>query len=254
MRCPDCHNQVEANTQVCANCGAIVSSLFTNGFEDFTQSKVAVGQAPQAPQGTDVDVVAIDDDTRPANQRDIGTQIVEMDPESQRGTQIVEVAVPRVVRQAAKSQEVGGVGARDATDGAGHDINGDLDQALRHFYLRLSGIDRLALASLCATFIFSFFPWTEVVGVGWVSGIEGLGAGTAVAAVLSIFLLWLRSAYRRFAALTLVGQLIFAAIATALPIYLSISAHGVTVAYGLALTALAGALSIVLSLLRFLRL
>lgn len=247
MRCPDCQNQVDKSANICGNCGAVIGSLFTNGFEDFTQSKVAVG--PAGPD-TAPEVPVIEEGAHSSDQRQIGTQIVAMDPESNRGTQIVEVPIPRVVRQAVKSKETGSDPSTDSDVG----INADLDQALRHFFQRLHRVDRYAFGALCATFIFSFFPWTQVAGIGLVSGIEGLGAIAAGLAAGSLLFLYLRNAYRRFASLALLGQLLFAAGAAAVPIYLGLSASAATFVYGLVLTALAGVVSILLSLLRVLKL
>ncbi|MCA9665636.1 MAG: hypothetical protein KC503_08605 [Myxococcales bacterium] len=191
----------------------------------------------------------------------IGTRIVTLDPEIERGTKIVDVSVPAVVRRAQRERErqlaaaeAGESVARaQAADAGPVSPMDELGLRARHFYARLHRLDRWTTWVLIIGVISSFLPWMRMRGVGLVSGIEGIGAASGGAALIALGLLYQRAARRRLAALLLFVQMVLAALVGMVPVYVLMSTRDVHISYGMAAAFISSVLAVTFTLARFVR-
>jgi len=106
-------------------------------------------------------------------QAEIKTSLVHGDPEAARGTQIVEVSLPPMVKQTRRTAEDGAGG--NAPVAGESEMSRRLDDSvewLRLFYARMPKPDRLALWTLLAAVLGCFCPWWYVLGEGLLAGIQ----------------------------------------------------------------------------------
>lgn len=185
-------------------------------------------------------------------QANIATNIVDVDPEKDRHTRIVEVSVPAVVRRAASTPVASAPQDRGkkAQDAALDRSIEDLGDSIRLFYARMHRIDRITFWAAVLTFIAAFLPWRDALGEGLLSGIEELGGISAGCSALVILCIYGRTARRRLAGLVLLAQLIVASGAVAVPVYQFFYQPGLEFQIGLYATALLGGAVIVLTFMR----
>ena len=255
MICPDCSAIFDDRMETCPECGAVVAhkpdevtppnSLWDNDDPNVTGPHLVPG-------------------SQAGGQAEPGTQIVAMDPEKERGTRIVEVPLPPMVKQRArqrvkhKGMEQGLSRAQKKRaleleeSGVSRTID-DMLKDLRLFYARLHRFDRWSLWILCAAFVSSFLPWCRVLSYGLTAGIQDYGLATAPLAGLSIVLIYLRTARRRLTLPLLLLQLLVVSGMGGVVVWRYISAVDIDFTYGIYLTALFAGLGALTSLLRIAR-
>jgi hypothetical protein len=192
------------------------------------------------------------EDKDTSRQEVIGTQIVTIDPQLERQTRIVEVAVPPMVRRAVREKErAAAAGAHEEQQGG---LLDDFGIDARHFYLRMHRLDRLTSWLLALAFLFSFLPWQRVTGVGWVSGVEGFGSLSAGLALIAFGCIYWRTVRRRLAGALMTLQLLVIAGVGAIPMVWFLTNRDLQLSFGSYGTVLAAAIAVLLSLARLTRL
>jgi hypothetical protein len=125
-----------------------------------------------------------------------GTSLLQLDPEQHKETRVVKLSDLPKRRAPDPAAQPGGPrtqAAAQATAEAGlDDFWGQVSLAFR----RLRPLEKGALYAIGAVFVTAFLPWFHVQGKGFVSGIEGAGAYTAVAAFLALVVFWVRVSLR----------------------------------------------------------
>jgi hypothetical protein len=181
----------------------------------------------------------------------IATELMPADPEKGRDTRIIDVAVPAMVRRAARERER--EHERERAGGESDEPIGELIADLRRAYRRMHPMDRYSCWALLSGLLAAFLPWRHVAGVGLVSGVEGHGLLSGVAALAALALLYLRLQARAMTFLLLLGQLLASASIAAVPLYeLLLGVEGRLV-WGMLIAASAGALGVLLTLGRLMR-
>lgn len=188
----------------------------------------------------------------PQGEAGIHTRIVELDPEGDRHTRIVDVSVPAMVRRAARERVAEARGGLQE-DEAPPTLIEDMMTGLRHFYLRMHRLDRWTAWLLGLCFIGAFLPWRRVLGLGLVSGIEGYGGISAGASALAFTFLYLRTERRRLAGLMISLQLLAVIGIAGAPIFLVLGRTGQHFAFGFFMTGLGAGIALLLSLARLTR-
>jgi hypothetical protein len=189
-------------------------------------------------------------------QAQISTQLVGGDPEASRGTQIVEISLPPMVKQAVRrlAEEPDAAASLSAPESQ---VSRGLDQemaAVRLLYLRMQRLDRWTLWVLLVALVGCFLPWMQVRGEGLLAGIQDLlGLGGLGLALLAVTCLLLRTARRRFTGVLLLAQLLVVAALAGTPVFRAITASEVQLSAGLFITAAAGGAGVLLTLLRMTR-
>lgn len=191
----------------------------------------------------------------------VATRMVTLDPEIERGTRIVEVSVPAVVRRAQRERERAMASAeagnparsRQADESEPVSPMDELMVRARHFYKRLHRLDRWTIWLLIIAAVAAFLPWVRVRGVGLVSGIEGLGGASGIAALLALVLVYQRAARRRLGALLLFIQLILVSCVGSVPVYMLMSTRDIQISYGMAAAFLTSVFAMLFTLARFVR-
>lgn len=199
------------------------------------------------------------------DQARLATRVVSLDPEAQRGTRIVEISLPKIVKKAARerasepspssssAQRSGRKGALSLDESG---VSRGLDETLatlKLFYARLGAMDRAALWLLCAVFLASFLPWLRVPSYGLTAGIQDYGLLTAPLAVLTVLCIYARTMRRRLTFVFLLLQLLGAAALVAVIVYRYISGVDLEFTYGIYLTVLLAALAVLATLARLAR-
>jgi len=200
-------------------------------------------------------------------QAQIATELVTEDPEAQRGTQIVDLSLPPMVKQARREEEkrkaAPATGAAAKREAGGplaveeSNVSRGVDDVLssaRLLYARMHRLDRWTLWAALLALVASFLPWSTVLGEGLLAGIQEYGAASAGGAVLLLFLLYRRTSRRRLAGTLLGLQVLVAAVPVAAPVYRFLTATDTQFTVGIFLTAAAGLATVVLTLARLTRL
>lgn len=185
-------------------------------------------------------------------QAQIETHIVSQDPEIDRNTRIVDVAIPGVVKKSMQ-EDHGWDYQRRKREGNQSETDQEIEDvlaAIRMFYARMHRIDRWALWVSLLALVASFLPWSYVRGEGLVAGIQEYGAASGAAAAMMLLCIYMRTVRRRLSGMILSLQVLAAAGLTAVPIYRFVSSTGVEFRFGLYLTALAGTCAIMLTMAR----
>jgi hypothetical protein len=205
----------------------------------------------------------------PASQAQISTHIVSADPEAQRGTQVVDLSLPAVVRQLAASKKAKdreearserakgapgkpGIGVEESRVTQGID---EVMASLSLLYARMHRIDRWTLVALAVAFVGAFLPWRNVRGEGLLAGIQDYGAISVGVSLLTFLCIYARTVRRRLAGLVIVLQLLIAAGLTAVPVLRFMLAGGESdLSVGLYISGAGGVAVEVLTLMRLARL
>ena len=200
MLCPHCRTELPDGTAICTVCDAILDSTFLNASTepgvDGDGAPVIAPRAP-APPPSALPVVPSAADLDPMSSPRLGddlsgstdgTAMLQMDPERHKETRIVNVSdLPsRRGPQAPKP------GAPRAAAGAEQETLDDFWGQVFLAYRRLRPLEKGAMYCLLALFVAAFLPWFHVRGEGFVSGIEGKGALTAVGGFLALVVFWIR--------------------------------------------------------------
>ncbi len=264
MICPDCHAVFDDRAEQCPECGAVVSPKTAGDApvgQLWDQSNPNVtGPHPAAPENPDLTgPVPVPGPTAGGGgEADVGTRVVTMDPESNRGTRVVEVSLPPMVkkRQRERARKKGTKSRSRAQrnleleeSGVSRTID-ELMAGARLFYARLHRFDRWTVWILAATFVASFLPWCRVLSYGLTAGIQDYGLATAILSALAFLLVYFRTARRRLTLPLLLLQLLVISGAGALVVWRYLSAADTTFTYGIYLTFLGAGLAAVTTLLR----
>lgn len=218
---------------------------------------VPSGSAPRArsedgsPAAAGGPAVASGGGRRFGPQATIATSHVGGDPEAERGTQIVDISLPPMVKQAARRATAEGeladsqVGRRVAQDLA----------SLRLLYGRMQRLDRGTLWALLLAVLGCFLPWVQVRGEGLVAGIQDLtGVVSLSAALLAVAGLVVRTARRRLTGVLLIAQALLVAALAGVPVYRIIIGGGEQqLSVGPFITVAAAGAAVVITLLRLAR-
>jgi len=255
MRCPTCNGDLPDGLVRCTYCNTalppgaaasldeLLGDPHASGVELFTSARGTQergGEASPPPDGS---------------QAQIHTRIVSIDPEQERGTRIIEVSIPQVVRRAGRQGSHGAqdaAGRRAAADEAeslGQGVD-DLFDKLRLSYARMHRLDRITGWVALLALVSAFLPWRFDLVDGLLAGIQGLGAASAAAAAGVLCCIFARTVRRRLTGLLLTLQIVVAGICTAVPIFVFLGQTGLSSKYGLYMTAVTGAAVTTLTLLR----
>lgn len=258
MICPDCSAIFDDRMETCPECGAVVS----HQPDEVTPTGGIWGDGN--PNVTGPHHVP---DSAGGGPSDPGTQIVDMDPEKGRGTRVVEVSLPPMVKKRARARERsrGASTQGQGLSAAQKNLALELDESgvsrtidelisdLRLFYARLHRFDRWTVWILCAAFVASFLPWLSKLSYGLTAGIQDYGLATAPLAGVSLVLMYLRTARRRLTLSLLLLQLMTVAGVGGVVVWRYISAVDIQFTFGIYLTALFAALGVLTTLLRIAR-
>ena len=196
-------------------------------------------------------------------QADVGTRVVAMDPQSERGTRIVDINLPPMVKKARQKMNR----SRPATPGRPFksgsmdleesDISRGMDEvqaSLKLFYKRLHRFDRWAVWVIALAFLGAFLPWQYEKGVGLVSGIQTLfGISSAVTAFFTFLWIYLRTARRRLATAMLLLQIVTGTALVAIPLYQLFSTELLDFRFGIYFCTAASGAVVALTLARLTR-
>jgi len=270
MRCPTCNADLPDGLVRCTSCNTPLDDAAELGFDQQWDDPHASGVDPHA-SGLDLFTSAQGTREQPqpapnhpgapepapapgpeTSQAAVHTRIVTVDPEQERGTRIIDVSVPQVARRAGRQ------GGRDAKHGptAGQGTAElsrgveDLFDGMKRGYARMHRVDRLTTWIGFLALVSAFLPWRYELGRGLIAGIQGLGAASAAAFFLVLICIFARTARRRLTGLLLTLQILAAGGGTAVPIFVFLWQTGAAAKFGLHLTALGGAVTIVLTLMR----
>ncbi len=196
-------------------------------------------------------------------QAGVGTQVVNMDPQTERGTRIVDINLPPMVKKARQKMNRPRLGSqgrtfrRGAMDLDESDISRGMDEvlsSLKLFYKRLHRFDRWAVWVIAMAFLGAFFPWQYEKGVGLISGVQTVfGICSASVAFLTFLWIYLRTARRRLATSMLLLQLITSTSLLALPLYQIFSTELLEFRFGIYFCTTASAVVVALTLARLTR-
>ena len=196
-------------------------------------------------------------------QAGVGTRVVSMDPQSDRGTRIVEINLPPMVKKARQKMNRprpgthGRPSKRGAMDLDESDISRGMDQvlaSLKLFYKRLHRFDRWAVWVIILAFLGAFLPWQYQQGVGLVSGIQTLfGISSATTALLTFLWIYLRTARRRLATAMLLLQIVTGTALVAIPLYQLFSTELLDFRFGIYFCTAASSAVVALTLARLTR-
>lgn len=195
-------------------------------------------------------------------QSGVGTRVVQMDPQTDRGTRIVDINLPPMVRKARQkmNRSLGTQGRtfkRGALDLDESDISRGMDEfnaSMKLFYKRLHRFDRWAVWVLMLAFLGAFFPWSYELGIGLVSGVQGLfGMGTAALAMLTFLWIYLRTARRRLGPAMLMLQIVTATGLMGMPLYQLFSTELLDFRFGIYFCTTAAGAVVALTLARLTR-
>lgn len=206
----------------------------------------------------------------PASQAVIPTHIVTADPEKGRGTQIVDLSLPPVVRQMAASkkqkereearaEKAKTAGKPGATIGVEESkVTQGIDEvmaSIRLFYARMHRIDRWTFFAIVVAFVGAFLPWRVLRGEGLIAGIQEYGAGSAALSVLAFLCIYARTMRRRLTGLLIAAQLLVAVGLVAVPTLRFLLAGAESeLSLGVYLSAAGGVAVVVMTLMRLARL
>ena len=195
----------------------------------------------------------------------MGTQVVKIDPQSERGTRIVDINLPPMVKKARQSMArptPGGHGQtfrkkRGALELDESEVSRGMDEfaaSMKLFYKRLHRFDRWTVWVLALGFIGAFLPWRYELGTGLIAGIQGLyGILCAVMSVVTLGVIYLRTARRRLAGVMLLVQVLTSTLLASIPLYRYFSSEVLTFKYGIGISAVASLLVVALTLARLTR-
>lgn len=196
-------------------------------------------------------------------QADVGTQMVSMDPQTERGTRIVDINLPPMVKKAQKKMNRPRMGSKGRTFKRGamdldeSDISRGMDDFLASmtlFYKRLHRFDRWAVWVIAMTFLGAFLPWQYEKGVGLISGIQGIfGMASASVAFLTFLWIYLRTARRRLGPAMLLLQIVTGTALVAIPLYKLFSTELLDFRFGIYFCTVASCVVVALTLARLTR-
>ena len=196
-------------------------------------------------------------------QADVGTRVVSMDPQSERGTRIVDINLPPMVKKARQKMNrprLGSTGRtfkRGAIDLDESDISRGMDEflaSMKLFYKRLHRFDRWAVWVLAMAFFGAFLPWQYEQGVGLLSGIQSIyGMASASAAFLTFLWIYLRTARRRLGPAMLLLQIVTGTSLVAIPLYQIFSTELLDFRFGIYFCTVASCVVVALTLARLTR-
>jgi hypothetical protein len=268
MRCPTCNADLPDGLVRCTLCNTALDPAAELGFDQQWDDPQASGvELYTSAQGTAEHAAPPEHLASPAqpqpapylagepqpapeaSQAAVHTRIVTMDPEQERGTRIVDVSVPQVARRAGRSDTRKPRGADEAAAELGGGVE-DLFDTMKRGYARMHRVDRLTTWVGLFALVAAFLPWRYKLGEGLIAGIQGLGGAAAAAFVVVLLCVFARTARRRLTGLLLALQVLAAGGGTVVPVFVFLFHTGTAASFGLYLTALGGAATIVLTLAR----
>lgn len=172
MRCPNCGEQIEEGTAICEHCDYIIDKSFLG--DDFTdvepEPTTERGPPPRPRSGRRPPPRAHQDSTEPER------------PSARRSAQDTPVD-----SSTAPPAENLSLEASRVTD----DVQNTLKKIWGGFQ-RLTFPDKLSVGGAAGMFLFSFFPWVSVSGVGAVIGFEVGGWFITVLVAATVTLVFMR--------------------------------------------------------------
>ncbi|HEY3352493.1 MAG TPA: hypothetical protein VGQ83_04540 [Polyangia bacterium] len=204
-----------------------------------------------------------------AEQREVGTRIVQLDPEREKGTRIVQLpTMPPEVKEKRAAEAKGK--PKRAKDGEGDgqargrlnklaleesNVSRDFDATLERIklvYTKLDRIDRPLFYALATMTVACFLPWIDVNGEGMLAGIQDVFGAIATAAAFLGLGAFIVRAWRRLRG----GPLVLLEIAgtlgvAAASVYRALTLNGRPL--GLVLGVLAAAVAFLLGLVRLVK-
>jgi len=179
MRCPQCGQEVEDGAAICEHCDYIIDKSFLG--DDFTDME----PEPEAPA-----------EPEPTTERGPPPQRSRRRPPREAPKDSTEPERPSARRKAqdtpvdsssAPSSENLSVEASRVTDDVGNTLKNIWGK-----FKSLGFADKLAVGGAAGMFLFSFFPWVSVSGVGAVIGFEVGGWFMTVLTAVTIALVFMR--------------------------------------------------------------
>ncbi len=177
MRCPKCGAQLEDGTAICEHCDYIIDKSFLG--DDFTD----MVPEPQAPEPT----TERGPPPRPRSSRRPPPRAPQDSTEPERPSARRRAQDTPVDSSTAPPSESLSVEASRVTD----DVQNTFKKIWANFQ-RLAFPDKLAVGGAAGMFLFSFFPWVSVSGVGSVIGFDVGGWFTTVLVAATIAVVIMR--------------------------------------------------------------